>query len=371
MAPPVLSDSPEPALTDVPSVLPKDWRLPELRTARLVIAPLVAVLLATLVRLWLQPFTGTLPPFFTYYLAVVFSAWYGGGLSGTVAWLGGYLVASYFFLPPAGSIIPRTVQSAAMASFYSISSAVTILLFAQQRRLQAALHRHGLQMEEALRSEQAANEEIKTLNRRLRSAMRETHHRVKNNLQVISALVDLRMMDDQQTVPVVELERLNHHIRALAAIHDVLTQHAKHDSDLETMSAKEGIDKVVATLAIMLPDKRFSTHLDDIRIEQRHGASIAMVVNELVSNAVKHGGEAVQVRLSCQEGLARIEVSDDGPGFPSGFSPLTNANTGLELVEKLARWDLGGETQYDNGDGNGARVVVTFPLEPSLPASPK
>jgi two-component sensor histidine kinase len=369
MTPPVLSDSPEPALTDVPSILPKDWRLPELRTARLVIVPLVAVLLATLVRLWLQPIFGPLPPFFTYYLAVVFSAWYGGGLSGAVAWLGGYLVASYFFLTPAGSVIPRTIQSITIASFYSISSAVTILLFAQQRRLQAALHRHGLQMEKALRSEQAANEEIKALNRRLRSAMRETHHRVKNNLQVISALIDLRMMDDRKTVSTTELDRLNHHILALAAIHDVLTQQARHDVDLETMSAKDGVSKVIASLEKMLPGKRFSTHLEDIQIQQRHGASVAMVVNELVSNAVKHGSDSVHVRLSAQGGLARVEVIDDGPGFPFGFSPLKDANTGLELVEKLARWDLSGETQYDNRDGQGARVVVTFPVKPPSPAS--
>ncbi|MGC4043111.1 MAG: ATP-binding protein [Armatimonas sp.] len=59
---------------------------------------------------------------------------------------------------------------------------------------------------------------------------------------------------------------------------------------------------------------------------------------------------------------AHLEVCDDGPGFPAAFDPRRSSNTGLELIESLGVWDLGGEIRYENQEEGGARVVVTFPL---------
>lgn len=214
--------------------------------------------------------------------------------------------------------------------------------------------------------------EIETLNHRLRRAMQETHHRVKNNLQVIAAMVDLQVMEDHEQVPLSELRRLNMHIRALAAIHDLLTLDGKRDPLLGVMSAREGIEKTLAMLEAMSSGKRFVRHLQEIDVPLRQGASLAILVNELVMNAVKHGCNLVEVTLTCSEGRARLEVSDDGPGFPPGFDAATAANTGLDLVENVARWDLGGETSYENRTAGGARVVVQFSLTKSdvLPGNP-
>ena len=62
------------------------------------------------------------------------------------------------------------------------------------------------------------------------------------------------------------------------------------------------------------------------------------------------------------EHTARLEVCDDGPGFPPGFDPLKSANTGIELIESMGRWDLCGEILYQNRPTGGACVVITFPL---------
>ena len=56
----------------------------------------------------------------------------------------------------------------------------------------------------------------------------------------------------------------------------------------------------------------------------------------------------------------RLKVRDDGPGFPPDFDPLISANTGLELIESLGNWDLGGEVHYGNHEGGGAVVTVLF-----------
>ena len=94
----------------------------------------------------------------------------------------------------------------------------------------------------------------------------------------------------------------------------------------------------------------------------KQGVSLAVLINELVNNAVKHGGHNVELRLSVVDKDVTLEVCDDGPGFSQAFTARTAAHFGLELVESVGRVDLGGETTYVNRPGGGACVRVTFPL---------
>jgi PAS domain S-box-containing protein len=223
--------------------------------------------------------------------------------------------------------------------------------------------------EQRLRSHQ---QEIDDLNIRLRRAMAETHHRVKNNLQVIAALVDTQILDGGETVPVAELERISRHIRALAAIHDLLTQEAKLDAEVNDISALAALEKLLPMMqATVGTNRRVCFDVEDFRLPVRQGASLTMLVNELVSNAVKHADGDIELKLevvppSVMNGqpkrMARLGVSDHGPGFPPGFDPKKAANTGLQLIESAGRWDLQGETFYENRSKGGARVVVTFPI---------
>ena len=65
--------------------------------------------------------------------------------------------------------------------------------------------------------------------------------------------------------------------------------------------------------------------------------------------------------LKVNAGKASLEVSDDGPGFPEGFNADSAANTGLELVEQVVKWDLRGKTSYESLP-EGGRVTVSFPI---------
>ena len=56
-----------------------------------------------------------------------------------------------------------------------------------------------------------------------------------------------------------------------------------------------------------------------------------------------------------------MQVTDDGPGFPPDFDPVLSAHMGLELVERLSRWDLKGQIRYENRPGGGAQVTLTIP----------
>jgi PAS domain S-box-containing protein len=215
--------------------------------------------------------------------------------------------------------------------------------------------------------------EVEDLNDRLKRAMAESHHRIKNNLQVLSAMVDMQRMSDGDTVPKAELDRLGVHIRTLAGLHDLLTAEAKAGADGDTVQLGRSLDKMLPMFR-SAGVKHLDCHFEDgLPVPLRQCGSFLMLVNELVSNATKHGNGNVTLRLSREEARpaeserrkwarARLVVTDDGPGFPPDFDPAEAAATGLELVASLAQWDLQGRVEYTNRPGGGAQVIVTFPL---------
>ena len=205
--------------------------------------------------------------------------------------------------------------------------------------------------------------QIEALNVRLRRAMTETHHRVKNNLQFISALIEMKRDSGEESVPMSELTRLGQNVRALGIIHDVLTYEAKADGDQQTLSIKKALDTLFATLQMTTGDGRgLRYEFEEIELPSRVVTSAALVANELVLNAMKHGRGEIAVSFCVREGRGILEVLDDGPGFPADFNPEKAANTGLELIESIARWDMTGETEYGNRAEGGARILISFPI---------
>jgi two-component sensor histidine kinase len=198
--------------------------------------------------------------------------------------------------------------------------------------------------------------------RRVNQAMRETDHRVKNNLQSIAALLDMQIMSNAVGVRMDELTQLRLHINTLASIHDMLTQDLKGDATASIMSCKEAFRNLLPLLQQLVGAERIQWSADDLYLPIKQGMSVAMLINELVCNAVKHGGHAVGVRLATSEKTVTLKVWDDGPGFPEAFNPRTAAHCGLDLVESVSRLDLGGTATYANRPDGGACVTVTFPI---------
>ena len=221
-----------------------------------------------------------------------------------------------------------------------------------------------LEAEQTLLDRQA---EIEALNHRLQRAMTETHHRVKNNLQFIAALIEIQQQNGQEMVPMSDVVRLGQNIQALGVIHDILTRESGAEGEVAFISVKGVLAQFLPLLQATLGQRRLQIHLDEVTLPGKQAASLALIANEFVSNAVKHGKGDVEVALRAQENTATLEVCDDGPGFPPGFDPETAAHTGLELIENIARHDLRAKTAYENRPEGGARVVLTFPTRQPAP----
>lgn len=205
---------------------------------------------------------------------------------------------------------------------------------------------------------------IESLNERLRRSMTETHHRVKNSLQMIAAMVDMHLMDGTDTLPAANIYQLGLHVRALAAVHDLLTQESKEgDGQAHHLSAQSLLDQLLPMLQATAVERPIEFVIDDVRLSARQGTSLALIVNELVSNGLKYGDGVIRVELTACGDTGKLTVCDSGPGFPPGFDPQRSANTGLDLVQQLTRWDLGGVVAYRNREEGGAIATVTIPLQ--------
>ena len=198
----------------------------------------------------------------------------------------------------------------------------------------------------------------------VKSAMvREMHHRVKNNLQMIAMLLRLQMRDGREVSGREVLTETINRILSIAAVHEILAAEG-----LGTVSVREMLDRVVHTVTQTMapPGFRFDARVsgDDVHLPTQQATSLALVVNELLQNAMEHAfpgraaGQVVIVLMLGPEAL-RVEVRDDGVGLPDGFALERSSDLGLEIVRTLVQDDLKGRIWFTNA--GGVRVVITMP----------
>ena len=198
---------------------------------------------------------------------------------------------------------------------------------------------------------------IEALNIRLQRAMKETHHRVKNNLQVILAMIEMQVLEHrgEQTVPLEEFVRLKAHVHTLAIVHDLLTLGIKEEEDAQCISTRAVLEKLLPMLQRMAWKQTVRYSVDEVELTSKQCIALSLVLNELVSNALKHGKVQAEVFLTSEDNFVTLTVCDDGEGFSTGFDPQTAANTGLELVTSLVHTDLQGSVEFGNQPGGGGR----------------
>jgi PAS domain S-box-containing protein len=200
------------------------------------------------------------------------------------------------------------------------------------------------------------------LNVRLQRAMRETNHRVKNNLQVVSAMADIQMDIDSPTIPTSAMQRIAEHVRTLATLHDLLAEQVTGDVESDALDAQTVLHRLLPALQATIGARHIQYEIAPMMLPIHQCESLSLIVNELVSNIVKHGAGEICVMLQREQDTAVLTVRDEGAGFPPNFDPRESANTGLELILTMARHDLHGDVEFTNRPEGGASVVVTFPV---------
>jgi two-component sensor histidine kinase len=194
--------------------------------------------------------------------------------------------------------------------------------------------------------------------------VREMHHRVKNNLQMVAMLLRLQLRDGREIPAREVLHQTISRILSIAAVHEALSQESLHLIGVKGLIQQAAL---VATQNTLHPDQDIRVRIEgaDIRLPSQPATSLAIAANELIQNALEHGfGErahgTVRVTLSEQDRDLMLQVSDDGIGLPNDFA--TKDSLGLQIVETLATEDLRGEFQLGaNPDGAGTRAMLRIP----------
>jgi two-component sensor histidine kinase len=198
----------------------------------------------------------------------------------------------------------------------------------------------------------------------VKSAMiQETHHRVKNNLQTIAAL--LRMEARRSTSPEARrvLEESMNRILSISVVHEFMANQGDSPINLREVG-----QRLIAHLRQVLayPDRQITLSVSgpDIYLPAQQATVCSLVINELVQNAAEHGFTgrsqgSVHLRLSETTDRVVVEVQDDGVGLPPDFELNRSGSMGLNIVQVLVRDDLKGEVKLVSGDG--VTATVTFP----------
>ncbi len=202
------------------------------------------------------------------------------------------------------------------------------------------------------------------------ATIREIHHRVKNNLQTVAALLRLQARRVPEPGARQALLEAVRRVGTIALVHETLSQGFDETVNFDEIALR-GLQAVVE---VATSEQHVSSSLTGsfglLRAED--ATALAMVISELVQNAVEHGladaGGRVDVavrRSVDDDGTEELQVSitDDGKGLPPGFRPVL-AGLGTRIVTSLVQ-DLQGRIRWENSTPRGTRVVFNARLRPT------
>jgi two-component system, sensor histidine kinase PdtaS len=199
----------------------------------------------------------------------------------------------------------------------------------------------------------------------VKSAMlQEMHHRVRNNLQTISALLtmQLRRLEPDGRGATALRESVSR-IQSIAAVHNLLCR-----EDIGITTIEEVAEQIVESsrVSLVMPERpvSFAVEGQSIQIGSHEATVLAIVLNETINNALTHGlaGEGGQVVISTalEDDIVTVDVADDGPTRRQPETPALSSGLGLHIIRTLVTSDLEGEFElFRRDDWTIARA--TFP----------
>lgn len=244
----------------------------------------------------------------------------------------------------------------AILALLAVVAALAALRHFSRREAHALheLHRENAILEERVVERSLAIERMIT----------EVKHRVKNSLQLAASLMHLqrgRQAEDGVREP---LALAHARILAIGRVHRQLQQAREFYSiDLQDYLTSLAHD-IAVTVAPLAQPPRIVSDIQAVAVRLDLAMPLALIVTELVSNAVKHAPRGcaanIAVSLAIDRDMAKLSVEDRGGGFPPAFDPNQSAGLGMSVLRGLTR-QIDGRLVLDN-TAAGVRVAVIFPL---------
>lgn len=196
--------------------------------------------------------------------------------------------------------------------------------------------------------------------------LKELHHRVKNNLQIVASLLNLQADRTASPEAAAVLLDTRNRVHSMALLHEMLYR----SESLARINLAAYVEALCTHLS-----RSFGEAAGRVQVERRavalslpleQAVPCGLIINELVTNAMKYGfpdektGRIV-VEVALADGRIDLSVSDNGVGLPPGFDPVVSSTLGLQLAMNLSD-QLGGRLAWEEPPGGGALFKVIFPV---------
>jgi two-component sensor histidine kinase len=195
----------------------------------------------------------------------------------------------------------------------------------------------------------------------------EVHHRVKNNLQIITGLIRLQARQITNGQALEALRECETRVLTIALVHESLYQ----SGNLANINAKRHITNLANTL-VMSNDNEMKIDMDldvdDMPLDMNTAVPTSLIINELVTNSLKYAFSGrdhgtIRIGLHREPGnMLVLTVGDDGVGIPPGMTLGKTGSLGMKLVMRLVRDQLKGDLRIVSDKGTS--FVMRFPAAP-------
>jgi PAS domain S-box-containing protein len=207
-----------------------------------------------------------------------------------------------------------------------------------------------------------AEDAMRTALREKEVLLREIHHRVKNNMQVIISLLRLQSRSIEDPARLEIFKTTQDRIRSMALVHEKLY----HSKDLAGIDFKSYIQSLVAHLIHSAGPSaariKIELELDDVELNINKAIPCGLMLNELITNAIKYAFPegrlgAIRIRLVApRDGRVQLTVADDGVGLPVAVDPKNPETLGLQIVSDLAR-QIDAEIRIERNGGTSYTLM--------------
>jgi|GEM_PF-3078135 len=191
----------------------------------------------------------------------------------------------------------------------------------------------------------------------------EVHHRIKNNIAAIGAMLKLQSDLAHDSAAAAILKDALGRVESMRAVYDKL----QPDDGYRSISVKRYLEDLTSSILHIFPEAgrvRLNSRIDDIMIDVKTMVLIGSVVNELITNSMKyafsggHGG-TITLDVTRKANILTVTYHDDGAGFPEGFDPSASAGLGFMIIQMVVE-QLNGTLKYINTGGRGVGCEICF-----------
>jgi two-component sensor histidine kinase/DNA-binding response OmpR family regulator len=187
--------------------------------------------------------------------------------------------------------------------------------------------------------------------------LREIHHRVKNNMEIISSLIELQIEDSSDEKLIDMYNEMKNRIKSMSLIHKMLYQSDNLSEVNFNDYTRNLVSDLINSYCIDPSMIVVNINIDDILINLDTAMPCCLIINELVTNSLKHAFTETKSGIleismsSVGEKMYELVVRDNGKGIPEGFDINQSSSLGLKLIRTLAEYQLGGKIEINTKVG--------------------